>query len=207
MLGDRLLSDVEVLSDFVDRAWLIADQAQNRASAWLGERLEGGIAHGRQGSTRTSVDLYKCRLIRYTSLSLYKRQAPKLIATQAEREPMSAHDTLAVTRAYHDAWTTKDFAAATALLANTLVVEVPINSYPTSESFAAALASFGSTVSKVDLLAAMSDGNEAMLLYDMNADGLGSLRVAEHFTVKDGRITRIRQIHDTAVVRAAALGG
>ena len=120
---------------------------------------------------------------------------------------MSSQDALAVTRAYHDAWTTKDFAAAAALLADALVVEVPINSYPTSESFAAALASFGSMVSKVDLLAAMSDANQAMLLYDLHAEGLGSLRVAEHFTVDDGKITRIRQIHDTAAVRAAGLGG
>jgi ketosteroid isomerase-like protein len=120
---------------------------------------------------------------------------------------MSPHDTLPVARAYHDAWTTKDFASAAALLADNLVVEVPINSYPTSESFAAALTGFGSTVSKVELLAAMSDGNQAMLLYDLYAEGLGSLRVAEHFTVDDGKITRIRQVHDTAVVRAAGLGG
>jgi hypothetical protein len=53
----------------------------------------------------------------------------------------------------------------------------------------------------------MSDGNQAMLLYDLYAERLGSLRVAEHFTVDDGKITRIRQVHDTAVVRAAGLGG
>lgn len=207
MLGDRLLSDVEVLGDLVDGTWLVAHQPQNRASAWLGEGLECGIAHGGQGSTRTSIDLYKCRLIPYTSLNLYKRGHLKLIAAPAEGKPMSSHDTLAVARAYHDAWTNKDFASAAALLANTLVVEVPINSYPTSDSFAAALSSFGSTVSKVDLLAAMSDGNQAMLLYDLYAERLGSLRVAEHFTVDDGKITRIRQVHDTAVVRAAGLGG
>src|SRR6476646_4605490 len=73
MLRDRLLSDVEVLGDLVDRTWLVAHQPQNRASAWLGEGLERGIAHGGQDSTRTSIDLYKCRLIPCTSLSLYKR--------------------------------------------------------------------------------------------------------------------------------------
>ena len=91
-----------------------------------------------------------------------------------------AHETAAVIRAYHDAWTAKDFAAA--------------------------LTAFGSMVTDVELLAAMSDGDEAMLLYDLVAGPVGTLRVAEHFTVADGKIVRIRQIHDTAPVRAAGLG-
>jgi hypothetical protein len=32
---------------------------------------------------------------------------------------------------------------------------------------------------------------------------IGPLRVAEHFTVEQGLITRIRQVHDTASLRAA----
>ncbi len=94
---------------------------------------------------------------------------------------MNAHDTAEVVRAYHDAWTRKDYARANVLLAGTLAVEVPVNDYPTAESFAAAVESFGSIVSNVELLAAMSDGNEAMLLYDLEAGPVGTLRVAEHF--------------------------
>ncbi|MBA3807430.1 MAG: hypothetical protein H0X28_03405 [Solirubrobacterales bacterium] len=45
-----------------------------------------------------------------------------------------------------------------------------------------------------------------MLLYDMDVDGLGEMRVAEHFTVAGDQITRIRQIHDTALLRAAGFG-
>jgi uncharacterized protein YndB with AHSA1/START domain/ketosteroid isomerase-like protein len=120
---------------------------------------------------------------------------------------MSPHDAAEIARAYHERWTTRDFAGAAALLADTLVVEVPVNRYPTAEAFAAALASFGSTVTRVDLLAAMSTGHEAMVLYDLDAEALGTLRVAEHFTVEDGKITRIRQVHDTAAVRAAGLAG
>jgi hypothetical protein len=120
---------------------------------------------------------------------------------------MKSEDSGAIIRAYHDAWTSKDFARATALLDGTLAVEVPVNDYPTTESFAAALQSFGSMVTGVQLLAAMSDGNEAMLLYDLDVERLGTLRVAEHFTVGQGKITRIRQVHDTVAVRAAGLAG
>ena len=79
--------------------------------------------------------------------------------------------------------------------------------YPTTESFAAALKSFGSMSTRADLLAAMSAGDEGMLLYDMDVPGLGTLRVAEHFAVQDGKIVRIRQIHDTAAMRAAGFVG
>lgn len=118
-----------------------------------------------------------------------------------------SHDTAAVIRAYHDAWTARDFTAAAALLAGTLTVEVPVNEYPTAQSFATALAGFGSMVTGVELLAAMADGDEGMLLYDLTAGPVGTLRVAEHFTVADGKIIRIRQVHDTAPVRAAGLAG
>jgi ketosteroid isomerase-like protein len=120
---------------------------------------------------------------------------------------MNTQDTAEIVGAYHDAWTSKDYARARALLAGTLAVEVPVNDYPTTESFAAALRSFGSMVTKVDLLASMTSGREAMLLYDLDVERLGRLRVAEHFTVDQGKITRIRQIHDTAAVRAAGLAG
>ena len=120
---------------------------------------------------------------------------------------MTADGTLAVVRAYHDGWTSRDFARATALLADDLAVEVPINDYPTAASFAAALTGFGTLARSVELLAAMSAGDEAMLLYDMDVEGLGTMRVAEHFTVADGRIRRIRQIHDTASLRAAGFAG
>jgi ketosteroid isomerase-like protein len=116
---------------------------------------------------------------------------------------MPGETTVAVVRSYHDGWTSGDFAQATALLAEDLEVEVPINDYPTRSSFADALTQFGSMTQKVELLSEMYDGDEAMLLYDMDVDGLGRMRVAEHFAVADQKITRIRQIHDTATLRAA----
>lgn len=118
---------------------------------------------------------------------------------------MSTDDAISLAREYHDAWTANDYERAGSLLADKLAVEVPINGYPTKSSFAQALAGFGSKVRHVELLSAMGADGEAMLLYDLDADGLGQMRVAEHFTVEDGKITRLRQIHDTAAVRAAGL--
>ena len=54
---------------------------------------------------------------------------------------------------------------------------------------------------------ALADGAEAMLLYDMDVAQLGTMRIAEHFTVAGGKISRIRQIHDTVAIRAAFFPG
>jgi SnoaL-like protein len=118
---------------------------------------------------------------------------------------MTTDDPLSIARDYHERWTSKNYEQAIKLLAPTLTVEVPINAYPTAESFGQALRGFGELVASVDLLAEMSAGDEAMLLYDMHVEGLGKMRVVEHFTVAGGQIVRLRQIHDTAAVRAAGL--
>jgi hypothetical protein len=114
-------------------------------------------------------------------------------------------DPLSIARRYHDGWTSKNDEQAIELLAPTLAIEVPINAYPTAESFGQALRGFGELVSNVEVLSEMSARDEAMLLYDMQVEGLGELRVVEHFTVTGGHIVRLRQVHDTAAVRAAGL--
>ncbi len=111
--------------------------------------------------------------------------------------------TASVIRAYYDSWTAGEFGTAVSLLADGVIVEVPVNRYPTAESFGAALKAFGSLATGVELHAAMSEGDDGMLLYDMDVAGFGTLRVAEHFTVRNGKIIRIRQVHDTAALREA----
>ena len=117
---------------------------------------------------------------------------------------MKNNTSLAIARDYHEAWTTKNFGRAIALLAPGLDVEVPINDYPDKESFAEAVVSFGGLVTRVELLSEMAAGDQAMQLYDIDVDALGTLRVVEHFTVAHGRIARLRQIHDTAALREMA---
>jgi len=76
---------------------------------------------------------------------------------------MQASDrTMSVVRAYHRGWTSKHFGEAARLLSPNLVVDVPINEYPTAESFAHAVASFGARVKSVSVLAEFAHGAEAM---------------------------------------------
>ncbi len=109
---------------------------------------------------------------------------------------------LAMARNYHRAWTGREYEVAGRLLADGLSLEVPINSYPTKADFLQAVRKTREMTSKLELLSEFGNENDALLLYDMTLP-FGVLRVAEHFTIADGRITRIRQVHDTAAIRAA----
>jgi hypothetical protein len=104
------------------------------------------------------------------------------MTASARQEPHAGNDqtaaTLATVRAYHDGWVSQNFGAAAALLAPNLSVEVPINEYPTRDSFVTALSNFGRMTTRVKLLDEFAHGSTAMLLYDMEVEGLGTLRVA-----------------------------
>jgi ketosteroid isomerase-like protein len=113
---------------------------------------------------------------------------------------------LEIARAYHRAWNGGRYADAGSYLADELKVEVPINAYPTKASFLEAVERTSEMASKTELLAELGDADQALLLYDLTLP-FGTMRVAEHFTVGGGRITKIRQIHDTAAIRAAFEAG
>ena len=119
--------------------------------------------------------------------------------------PRSADDALAVALRYHQAWTGRRFDEAVALLSDRLETDVPINTYSSREEWAAALVGFGRIVDRADLVSTLGGADEAVLVYDMHTVPYGTLRIAEHFTVRDGSIVRILHVHDTAPLRAATL--
>lgn len=113
---------------------------------------------------------------------------------------------LEVARAYHDAWERREFDAAERLLADDLVVDVPINAYDSKTSFMAAARRTREMASNVTPFADFGGEHDAVLIYDMGLP-IGSLRIAEYFDVTDGGvIRRIVHVHDTAPLRAAGMG-
>jgi hypothetical protein len=116
---------------------------------------------------------------------------------------MGTISALMLARAYHGAWTGGRIEEAGEYLADDLSVEVPINAYPTKVSFVEAVGFTQNMASDVKVLSEFGSDDEALILYDMSLP-FGVMRVAEHFTVSRGKINRIRQIHDTHALRAAA---
>jgi uncharacterized protein YndB with AHSA1/START domain len=115
----------------------------------------------------------------------------------------AARTPLEVARRYHRAWTLRNFQGAGRFLAPDLETELPLNEYAGRDDFLGALAGFGEMVERAELLAEFENGDEALLLYDLEVAGVGRLRIAELFTVANGQITRIRMVNDTAELRKA----
>jgi limonene-1,2-epoxide hydrolase len=118
---------------------------------------------------------------------------------------MGQPEPVTVVRAYYDAWSSGDYTGAAALLDDALWVEGPLNEYLDAQSFLPALEGFAAAVSAAKVVSAMSGRDDALILYDLQVEGVGPLRVVEHYTVADGKITRIRQILDTAAIQAAGM--
>jgi hypothetical protein len=118
--------------------------------------------------------------------------------------PWTERDALPVAMRYHSSWTHGRFEDATALLAEDLQTEVPINDYSSRTEWAQALSGFGRLIDRAELVSALGNAEQAVLIYDMHTAPYGVLRIAEHFTVEAGRIVRIRHVHDTVALREAS---
>ncbi len=110
---------------------------------------------------------------------------------------------LNIVRDYYNSWTNKNFKRAGENLTEDLKVIVPINNYPTKQSFLDAVKFTREMITNIELLSEFSNENEAMLMYDMTLNAFGKLRIAEHFVIKDNKIIQVCQIHDSALFRNA----
>lgn len=110
---------------------------------------------------------------------------------------------VALARAYHNHWRAGRFDLAADLLAETVEIETPINAYASKADFTAALTGFGKLVADVTNFIELAGVNDVVQMYDMDIAGLGMIRIAEHFVFANEKIARLRQIHDTALLRAA----
>lgn len=119
---------------------------------------------------------------------------------------MRSSSALRLAKAYHEAWTGGRIAEAAGYLSDDFSVEVPINAYPTKASFVEAVDFTRKMMSEINILSEFGGDGEALILYDMSLP-FGVMRVAEHFSVSAFQINRIRQIHDTHALRAAAAAG
>jgi hypothetical protein len=107
---------------------------------------------------------------------------------------------------YFKAWGSKEFDKAADCLSENISFEMPINSYTDKQAFVEAVKFTRAVSSEIKILAAFGNENEALLLYDMLLNPIGNMRIAEHFKIKNGKITMIRHIHDTAKLRNVGFG-
>jgi hypothetical protein len=112
-----------------------------------------------------------------------------------------------VVRKYHDSWTQRDMGTARSCLVDDLDFQGPIDTFARADEFITTLTGFAQMLTRVDLLQEFHTDDAAALLYDCVTNSpAGTIRTAEFFGLRDGKIATIRLVFDATVLRQAMPG-
>ena len=112
-----------------------------------------------------------------------------------------------VVRNYHQLWTQRDMGAARSYLADGLDFQGPIDTFSSADDFIATLTGFAQMLTRVDLLQEFYADDGAALLYDcVTSTPAGTIRTAEFFGLRDGKIASIRLVFDATALRQVMSG-
>ena len=110
-------------------------------------------------------------------------------------------------RNYHEAWTRHDMDSARSCLADDLDFQGPIDTYSSADEFIGTLTGFAQMLTRVDLLQEFYRDDAAALLYDCVTNSpAGTVRTAEFFGLRDGKIDTIRLGFDATALRQVMSG-
>jgi hypothetical protein len=112
-----------------------------------------------------------------------------------------------VIRRYHEAWTQRDMGTARSCLADDLHFQGPIDTFSSADEFIATLTGFAQMLTRVDLLQEFYTDDAAALLYDCVTNSpAGTIRTAEFFGLRDGKVANIRLVFDATALRQVKSG-
>jgi hypothetical protein len=118
---------------------------------------------------------------------------------------MADQTALDVVLAYTEAWAGKDMEEAARYLAADVVFDGAGGRYESAEPLLQGLAGFVARIAPGwRQIAALADGEQVMLMYEVSLPSGKPVRLAEHFTVRDGKIRGETLVFDTLAMREAA---
>ena len=122
------------------------------------------------------------------------------------RAPAPA-ESAAIAETFLRAWVAGDMASARALAHDDLHFRGPIAEWHRADDHLAGLRPVAAIVRRVDLRRTFVDGNDVVVVYDLVTDSpVGTARIAEWKTIRDGRIAEIRAFFDSQPWRSAGFG-
>src|SRR5215467_7076906 len=112
---------------------------------------------------------------------------------------MADQSALDVVLAYTEAWAGKDLQTAAGHLAADVVFDGASARYESAEPLLRGLAGFVTQIAPGwRQIAAVAEGEQVMLMYEVCLSSGKPVRLAEHFTVRDGKIRSETLVYDTA---------
>ena len=103
-----------------------------------------------------------------------------------------------VAQAYFDAMAAKDVAGIMKLVSQDITCSSPLGALAGASAFRGFQDGFARMTERLTLVAALADDGDAMLVYVANTKPVAEAYVAEHLTVRDGKIVALRVIYDSA---------
>ncbi len=120
------------------------------------------------------------------------------VDTPTEGIGRTAAPALAIATAYLDAFTSRDFETVSRYLADGFTFDGPIAHYRSAAEFIAGTRSFVERLQPIwKKVAAFGDDREALLLYDLVLTSGATQRIADHYTVRAGKIQTETILWDT----------
>ena len=103
--------------------------------------------------------------------------------------------------AFIEAFAAKDMTTLAGYCADDILFESPRVRITGAQGVAEAMGQFAQAVMSVDIIAAYGDDEHAVVMYDMKTGPFGTMRAADHFVVRDGKIVSDQLVFDTYEVR------
>jgi ketosteroid isomerase-like protein len=105
-------------------------------------------------------------------------------------------DAARVAEDFFTAWTGKDFDRARALLHDDLSFAGPIDTFHDADAYIRAIQGLSQIVTGVDKRKVFVDGDDVCVIYDMHTGPVPDARIAEWYTVRDGKIAAASVVFD-----------
>ena len=94
---------------------------------------------------------------------------------------------VALARSFTEAWTSHDMDTVAGYLATDVVFDGPTSHSVGADAYLKGLNAFASTVSGMNMLAALGDDTQALIMYEVTTPA-GTLTCAEHLTFSGGKV-------------------
>jgi len=97
---------------------------------------------------------------------------------------------------YFDAWTSKDFETARGLLHDDLSFTGPLEKVDHADALIESLKMLGQVVTSAEQRGILADANRVAVIYDLHTVPVPDSRVAEWYTVREGKIATVEAFFD-----------
>lgn len=116
---------------------------------------------------------------------------------------MTTDTPVAIATAYIEAFGTGDTSAIGEFLAPDVSFSSPRAQLSGYADVLAAVGEFAQVVQRVEIIAALGDERQAVVVYDMVTGPFGTLRVVDHVVVEEGKVREDCVVFDTQPLLAA----